>query len=762
MDRSAFRPERKTKRRPRSPGPGCRALIALPGLLALLSLPFPLSLGAQDEQHRIGIEGEVRDAESGDPLAGAIVSIVGPGTMATTRGDGTFHLIGVAPGRYHLHVERLGYRGATAAVQLVGTHAVVDFELAASPIPLHEMVVTATLSERGALEALRPVSVMAGDELQRQMAETVGETLMSLPGLSAATMGPAVAQPMIRGLGGDRVMLLEDGVGVSDALSSGSDHITALDPSAARRIEVVRGAASLLYGGNALGGVVNVIRDEIPTSVPRRLTGSATLQSQTATGAIGGSAVAVFGLGEAAPLRIELGARTHGDLKTPLGSLQGTDGRRLSGSVGSSWSAGWGHVGASVRGYLNHYGIPGGFVGGHQSGVRIEAGRLATKLQAVIREPFGPLDELRIDATHSWYEHREMEAANILGTLYRRQIVGGDLLGRHGEWGPFAAGAIGARLSWENLGYGGNIDTPDSDRGKAALYFMQEMNAGPFRFEWGLRYDWTGLDPLYENPNSDIGQVRDRSFHGLSGSLGALMRTGAGFSVGASLVQAFRVPDVVELYSEGPHLAAYVFEVGNPSLEGEVGRGADLFLRYESERLRGELTGFYNDVRNYVYGEETGRLSRVLLPVYQFRGNDARFRGFEAAIDADLGGGLALDAVASTVRGSLRDNGDPLPLIPPLRGSFALKYERPLWFVRGEAEMAAPQERIGEFETATNGYEVLNLSTGLRLTLGGRLHLITLSLENALDTAYRNHLSRVKEIMPEAGRGLNINWRVVY
>ena len=365
-------------------------------------------------------------------------------------------------------------------------------------------------------------------------------------------------------------------------------------------------------------------------------------------------------------------------------------------------------------------------------------------------------------ATHTWYEHREIEPPDILGTLYQQQAASGDILGRHAGWGPFAAGAVGARVSWEDFAYGGSLFTPDTQRFRAAVYLLEEVDLGSTRLEWGLRYDWTMADPVEGRRDSDIGEIRDRSFHALSGSMGVLFNPLSGLTLGASVVRAFRSPDIDELYSEGPHLAAYAFEVGNPSLESEIGRGLDVFLRFESDRLRGEVTGFYNDIKGYVYGEDTDRLSRVLLPIYQFRGNDAVFSGFEASMDVDIGGGFALEAVASSVKGSLKDTDRPLPLVPPLRGHTALKYERPLWFMLGEAEMAARQDRIGEFETPTDGYTVLNLSTGARITLGGRLNVLTVSLNNVTDTEYRNHLSRVKAIMPEAGRGLSATYRVVF
>ena len=717
---------------------------------------------AQQPEHEGEIEGVVRDAETGEPLAGAFVAVVGSGTSAVTHGDGSFHLTGVAAGSYFLRIERLGYRSVNTEVTVGDESAVVTVELTTSPIALQGMIVTATLTERGAAEALRPVSVVAGDELQRRSEGTVAATLASVPGMAVISMGPAVSQPVVRGLSGDRVLMLEDGTPVGDASNSGTDHTTALDPSSARRIEVVRGPGALLYGGNALGGVINVIRDEIPSSVPHHTTGSATLQSQSVTGSLGGSATAVFPVAERVPLRLEMAVRTSGDLQTPVGTLFNTDGRLWSGGAGSAHVADWGHLGASFRGYRNDYGIPGGFVGGHEEGVRIEMERFASKFETAVEAPAGFFRDIRMAATHTWYEHREIEPPDILGTLYQQQAASGDILGRHAGWGPFAAGAVGARVSWEDFAYGGSLFTPDTQRFRAAVYLLEEVDLGSTRLEWGLRYDWTMADPVEGRRDSDIGEIRDRSFHALSGSMGVLFNPLSGLTLGASVVRAFRSPDIDELYSEGPHLAAYAFEVGNPSLESEIGRGLDVFLRFESDRLRGEVTGFYNDIKGYVYGEDTDRLSRVLLPIYQFRGNDAVFSGFEASMDVDIGGGFALEAVASSVNGSLKDTDRPLPLVPPLRGHTALKYERPLWFMLGEAEMAARQDRIGEFETPTDGYTVLNLSTGARITLGGRLNVLTVSLNNVTDTEYRNHLSRVKAIMPEAGRGLSATYRVVF
>lgn len=738
------------------------SFVSFLGGIAVVLLAGGAPAAAQQPEHRGEIEGVVRDAAGNAPLAGAVVSVAGLRQRATTQADGSFHLTGIAPGSYTVAVERLGYRGAVVEVTVADVSAFVTIDLTATPIEIPGLVVTGLLAERRADQALRPINVVAGDELQRRLQGTLAATLASDPGLATTSMGPATARPVIRGLSGDRVLLLEDGVRAGDASSGGSDHATAIDPGSARRIEVVRGPAALLYGSNALGGVVNVIRDEVPSASPHAPTGSAMLQAQSVSRAYAGSASALVGLSTSVPLRLELSGRSARDLRTPAGTLGNTETGTWGGSVGTAYVGTWGHVGGAFRLYENDYGIPGGFTGGHPDGVRIEMERTSSKLRGMITRPVGPFTSMEADATYTWYRHSEIEPPDILGTLFDVETLSGDFLARHEALGPFSAGAVGMRTSFEDFVFRGELETPDSRRYTAAAFAYEEISLDPVRIEAGLRYDWVRTDPRVDDPTSSIGAIRDRTFHAASGSLGILYGAPGGITLGASVARAFRTPDIGELYSEGPHLAAYVFEVGNPSLGTEVGTGVDAFVRFTSERVNAELTGFFNDISGFVYGEETGDTSAVQLPIYQFRGNDARLSGFEGSADVRVAGDLVFDGTLSYVRGSLRETGNALPLMPPLRSRLALEYAPTTWFARVETELSAAQERIGEFETPTSGYAVFHASAGLRLTIAGRLNVLTVSAENLGDEVYRNHLSRVKQIMPEAGRGVSVTYRVVF
>ncbi|MDE0248734.1 MAG: TonB-dependent receptor, partial [Gammaproteobacteria bacterium] len=492
------------------------------------------------------VRGIVRSAESGMPLAGATVMVLSTGGGAITHGDGSFRIAVPDAERYRLRVDRLGYAAVALDVR-PGETATVDLEVAAIPLP--EVVVTGVLSPTATNEAIRPSTVVAEEELQGQLSATIAQTIESLPGVAVSSMGPGTAQPVVRGLSGDRILMLEDGQRVGDVVNSGPDHATALSPSSARRIELIRGPNAVLYGSSALGGVINVVREEVPRAVPSRATGFTSLQAQTATRAVGGSSEITVGVTEHVPLRVEASMRQGGDLRTPIGRLAGTQTDMWSASAGTSWVDDWGHAGGAVRIYRNDYGIPGGFVGGHTNPVRTEQERFAGRFRSLIR-PGRALEAIEIDAGYTWYRHNEWEPPDILGTLFERQIVSEEARARHARWGPFASGAVGARVSWEHFGFGGALYNPNTRRRTQAVYVLEEIQLDPVSIEAGLRYDRVELEPD-EEELSDIGHIRARSFGAVSGSLGALLRLTGQLTVGASVGRAFRTPDVHELYSEG-------------------------------------------------------------------------------------------------------------------------------------------------------------------------------------------------------------------
>lgn len=737
-------------------------IYALAAIVMVAASAAPVAGQDPDAPHGSDVHGVVRDDE-GQTLAAVAIRLPALGRTELSHQDGTFHLERVPDGDHVILFERIGYRTRSMTVTVrSGETTRLEIVLEPSALEVQGFVVTGAPTARSGDRVIRPVEVLSGQELSRRLEGTVAATLESEPGVAAVTMGPATARPVIRGLGGDRVLMLEDGERVGDVSNVSTDHATAVDPASAQRIEVVRGPSALLYGSQALGGVVNVIREEVPRTVHHGFHTNLSLQAQTVNDGLVGSATVLSGLGANVALRFEGGLRTSGDLTTPEGSLSNTGGDTRNLAAGASWVGERGHIGAAYRFYGNDYGIPGGFVGAHPTGVDIEMTRHVVKGDAQVRA-VGPFDVVDGSASHTRYNHKEIEPGGILGTEYGLFTTAGEVKGRHGALGFLTGGTLGVRAQFERFGFGGGLSTPDTRRWTFSTYAHEEVDLEDWTVEAGARWDRVSADVLDEDPDASIGNVRDRTFDAFSGSLGVLRRLSGDVTVGASLARAFRAPDVSELYSEGPHLASYSFEVGNPELDTEVGTGIDLFVRLDRGSVRAEVAAFHNDVAGYLYPRETGEISpRTQLPIYQYTGADARLVGLEGGLDLALTSRVAVESTVSWVRGTLTDDDEPLPFIPPLNGRLGLRYDTPSWFVGTEARMAAEQDRLGEFETPTDGYLVLGLSGGLRTTLAGRLHSVTLRLDNVTDEAYRNHLSRTKDIMPEAGRGVSLVYRLVF
>jgi iron complex outermembrane receptor protein len=728
------------------------------------ALGLPLGVRAQDPEadHGSDVHGSVRD-DRGAPLAAVAVRLPQLGRTELSHDDGSFHLERVPTGTHVVLFERIGYRSRSLTVTVGrGETTRLDIVLEPSALEVEGFIVTGTPTARSSDRILRPVEVLSGQELSRRLEGTVAATLRAEPGVSVGGMGPATARPVIRGLGGDRVLILEDGERVGDVSAASSDHATAVDPASAQRIEVVRGPSALLYGSQALGGVVNIIREEVPRTVHHGVHSTLSLQAQSVNDGVVGAATLLSGVGQNIALRFEGGLRTAGDLATPEGSLMNTavDTRNLAG--GASWVGSAGHIGAAYRFYGSDYGIPGGFVGAHPQGVGIEMTRHVVKGDAQLRN-VGPFTVLDGSASHTRYNHKEIEPGGILGTEYGLFTTSGEVKARHGALGVLTGGTVGARAQFERFGFGGGLRTTDARRWTLSLYAHEEIDLDDWTVEAGARWDRVSADALAEDDDAAIGNIRDRTFDALSGSLGVLRRLPGGLSAGASLARAFRAPDISELYSEGPHLASYSFEVGNPDLDTEVGTGFDLFLRLDRGSVRAEAALFRNDIDGYLYPRETGETSpRTQLPIYQYTGADARLAGVEGSLDLAWSEHWAIDGTVSLVRGTLTETDTPLPFIPPVNGRAGLRYDTPGWFAGTEIRFSARQDRLGEFETPTDGYAVFGLSGGLRTTLAGRLHSMTLRIDNVTDEGYRNHLSRTKDIMPEAGRGVSLVYRIVF
>jgi iron complex outermembrane receptor protein len=754
-------------------------------VLSLILAPAPLAAQSTPAEGRI--TGVVVDAESGRPLGAARVRLIERHREALARADGTFAFNDLPGGTYTLITEQLGYDQHTQQIVVPAAGAVnVRLALHVGAIQMDEIIATGSITRRPGHEVLSPVSVVRGAELDRNMAGTVAGLLERQPGVAVTGIGPTTARPVIRGLGGDRILMLEDGVRPGDMSSTSSDHAVAVDPSTAQQIEVVRGPMSLLYGSSALGGVVNVVRGEIPGSRPDAASGNFTLQGSSVDEGVSGGGFASFNTGPLT-VRAEANARVSGDVQTPDGPLVNTGARNLGFATGAAHLPSWGHLGGSYRFYDNHYGIPGGFVGGHEHGVDIEMRRHTIRGEAEAHNAEGTfLSTLRASGSYSHYHHTELESSGRIGTEFFQDLASAEVLGRHDDHGPLTQGAAGARVQYRDIQTGGSLRTPSTWDYTLALFLVEELAVGPLRVQVGTRHDWARYEPRDTTAFVFVGgervPVRPRAFGSFSGSLGVLSNVVTGVQVGASLARAYRTPDFIELYSNGPHLADNAFVVGDPALQSETGLGLDAFVRVTGSRVRGEVAAFRNRLDDYVFPSSRGRAeigTQGGRPRFQYTNEDALFTGAEADVELSPLQNLVVSATTSYVRARFTSARAPIPviesfdttfiaasryppLIPPLNGSVGVRWEEPRFFAGAGVRWAASQKRLGDFETITDGYAVGRVDAGIRILRGNRFHTITLFVDNLTDVEYRDHMSRLKEIMPQPGRNVSLVYRLSF
>jgi iron complex outermembrane receptor protein len=749
---------------------------------------------AAAEQARAGtVSGRVLTA-SGQPAADAHVEIVELGRRVEADGEGRFRFENVPPGAYIVHAESPRYGVNVARVEVGAEH---DLSLEVTlDRALHQetVVVTATPGASTLSEVAQPVSVLAGQELALHMEPTLGETLAQQPGVTSTYFGPGASRPVIRGLGGDRIRVLQSGIGTADASNTSPDHAVSFDPLAAEQIEVVRGPATLLYGSNAVGGVVNVLDDRVPDTVPdRAIHGKLALDGGTAaderSGAVsltGGKNrfawhadflkrktddVDIPGFAESEALREQEGEEGE-EHEQVEGVLENSAVDNTSGAAGVSLVGSRGFLGVAFSGLDSLYGVPGHHHHGeeeHAEGeeeeheeeeeapVKVDLRQRRGDLRGEWRDPFSGFSSVRLRFGLADYQHQELEG-DAVGTTFTNESWEGRLELAHRRAGPFT-GAIGVQgYNRDFAAIGEEAFVPPTDTRNWALFVFEEAGSGPLQFQIGGRVESQEVESSGEEPLT-------RDFTGYSGSAGLVWRGTTGWSAAFTVARSTKLPNAEELFSNGPHLATQAFEIGDPDLGKEKSLGFDVSLRKRTGPVTGELNLFLNRFDGFIYEEATGE-EEDGLQVFRYLQRDADFRGGEAQVRIELFHSephhFELDLMADYVRAELRDTDEPLPRIPPFRYGVGLHYDADRWTGRVELRGAAEQDRIGAFELPTDGYTLLNASVGWRAFFGRSVFELMLRGSNLTDAEARNHVSFLKDLAPLPGRDLRLIARLAF
>ena len=709
------------------------------------------------------LRGRVVDDASGEAVSRALVVIETLGRSATADVQGRFFFSALPPDVYTLRVLRIGYReGRRRYAVAAGDTAAVTVELFSAPIATATFAVEGRRAAPSELQA--PAATVSGKKLRQNLGATVAATVDHEPGVARRSMGPAPARPVLRGLGGDRLLVLEDGERTGDLSATSSDHALAVESMTAERIEVVRGPQALLFGSNTLAGVINVVRGYIPATRPQRLGGVVSAQGESVSGGYATGAQIAFPAGPLA-LRLDGSYRRAGDLSTPRGGLRNTDIATGNASLGLSLVRTWGHAGAAAGLYDSNYGIPPDPLGGHARGVDIELEREHLESKAEILPRSAWLRRLELRHAFSRYQHAEFEANGDLGIEFGVLTHNVSATARLKRWGALANGAVGTWGEYRNFATAGLSFTPPAEEYAGALVAYQEMPLRRFSANAALRFDARRVEPRSERDSPAVGRIRTRTFSGFSGALAGRYRLGERLNVAAALMRTFRAPGIEEIFSEGPHLAAYAYEVGNADLGAERGVGLEVSADYKYPKGHFQVAFFRNDIRGYIFPQNTGEFSvrRADLLLYRFAGERALMRGAEGSFAHEFNARWSVGGTLSYVRGNLIERDEPIPRLPPLQSRFNVEHRRgENLSLSATLRLAANQDRPGLFETSTDGYAVWDLGAQYLFAAGNYLHALALTLENATDAIYRRHLNQVREIMPEPGRNVRLLYKTFF
>jgi iron complex outermembrane receptor protein len=711
------------------------AVFVITCVLSVLAAP------AGARQVAGAVEGRLFNSLSLEPVTAGSVTLEELGRTIAIAADGTYRFEGVPPGRYHLLVQADGY--VPTRQELTVGAAVISHDVAVDPELHYSEVISVSPGGRDQFESYQPTSVLAGQDLARELEATIGATLESQPGVAERSFGPGSSRPVIRGLDGDRVLILEDGQRSGDLSSQSGDHGVNVNPASAERLEIVRGPATLLYGANAIGGLVNVISNDVPTAPVSKLTGGVTADFGSAATDGGAAADVSWGTGRYG-FHAGGGGRGSDDVSTPQGEVENSQSRAAFANIGGSWTTSRGYVGASYGYDDSKYGIP--FV--EEGNIQLTPRRHVVNLRGEARELASFVESLRVSVGIRRYRHDELEGEEV-GTQFENNTVEAEALAGHRAYGRLKGTFGGWALTRAFEAVGEEALSPPVDQRGVAGFAYEELTWPHATFQFGARVEHARFEPE--------GGLRSRDFTNLSGSVGLLVRPTDQTTIAVSVARASRNPALEELYFNGPHPGNFAFEIGNQDLDSEHALGTDLSFRWRHHRVSGEITYFRNAIADYIFRNPTGEVVDD-FPVIEFVAADSVLEGIEAHLDGSITGTLSGEVGFDYVRGTLTDLGRPLPRIPPLRGRAGLRYQKNAFQAGGQVVLVAEQDRVFGEETPTAGYQLLNLFSSWSFPTGAALSTLTARLDNAIDELYRNHLSFIKDFVPEMGR----NFKVIY
>lgn len=776
-------------------------------LAALISLTFSVSAQQQVQRYT----GVVTD-QQGQPLKNARIHLHGRQQYVYADEQGKFSI--QAPANAELHISAAGYGDSFVTV---GDESQLDISLTAGGI--ERIVVAASGIHKYNLEMATPVSVLATEELSRRTEPTLGETLKYEPGVHANYYGPIASSPIIRGLDGPRVRVMNNGLSTGDVSRIGPDHAITADALTAQQIEVLRGPATLLYGSGAIGGVVNVVDNRIP----RQLRANSETKLETRYVDVSDEKTVALnheGSGNNIAWHVDGFNRDTADYEVPrftndegesTNTLENSWTQSKALNAGVSLIGDAGLFGISIGRLESDYGIPGQHEehgeehGGEdteldehaeEEGVFAKLKQNRLSMAGELYTPFAGVETLAFTAAYTDYQHQEIEDG-APGTTFKNKALESRITLEHEAIAGWH-GIVGYHLQHADYqAFGEEAFTPDSDSLSHALFALEEKQFGNLTVQLGGRIERTKHSAGAVELGHEAGMVSDLSdtFAALSASAGLVWEFTPGFSWALAVSHSERAPSAAELYSNGAHIATSSYELGlayqlhdgeielsERNVKKETANNVDVTFRSFQGDLTFTYNFFYNKVDDYLYlsntgltmedleaghsdaediHEEEGHAEGNSFPLYQYQQQDATLYGMEFEARYKLSNAQSLNVFFDAVRAKL-DGGDYLPRIPPYKTGAGYQYNGLSWSADIGVTHYARQDKVAVNESTTKGYTLVDANINYDFNLAKVDMTAFLRATNLTNELGFVHSSFIKEDAPLPGRALTLGIRAMF
>jgi iron complex outermembrane receptor protein len=710
-------------------------------------------------------------------LHNASVQIVQLRRTTATDKEGFYEFSNIPPGRYTLLVHIEGFSDAVKIIDVAaGDNLNVDFQLQISGIK-EQVTITSSGTEQSVFDSFQTVNSVGSVGIKQRASISLGEVLEQETGVGKRAFGVGSSRPVIRGFDGDRVLVLQDGIRNGSIGSQSGDHGETSDGLTAERIEVVKGPATLLYGSNAIGGVVNVIgsdENEFHQGFRGFLTGIGGTTNRQ--GAFAGGLEYGF---RDWMWRGTYGAQRTGDYQTPIGKVPNSASRANTGSFGAGYYGAKAYFGGSFTSDIRRFGIP------YAALFEEHHEKLTPSLLDELPEPpdedidlrqrsynfranggFRNLNNsflsgIQYSLNYSDYQHREIEIEDgeeEIGTTFNNKVFSYRSMFEQTKYKRLTGrfGFEGFSRNYEVSGAEQLIDGKIKHN-SFSVFVLEELGFERVKFQFGGRIEnnrYRAENPLY----------RDRNFTGFSGALGMNVGLWKGGAFVVNYSNSFRAPALEELYNNGPHIGTVTYEIGNENLKPERANGIDVSLRHFSDRFRFNGDIYFYRINNFVFlafQDKDGDGNVDIedgLPVAAYEQEKADFLGFELSAEGNFNKYFGAFVSADGVRARLTELSLDLPRIPPARLRFGTDFRVQGLNIRPEIAFVRKQNKVYPLETETAGYTLVNVSGSYTFAREHYAHIFTFNAFNLTDKLYRNHLSFIKNLAPEMGRGIRFGY----